>query len=359
MSDVRWRCARRPIPRVRYPPGHRLPARQLPGKVRGERRDAARRDGRLRSNCALPGPTPPTSREQRMAAPTIATGLKQLLARYMPFSSMTPEHLNFVVEHVEVAYFEPGETILGPSSEPPSHCYIVKQGRVQGETTNEKQGEVAFEAGVGDCFPVGALLAGPPRVARLPLGDGHLLPDAAARALRAAGADERAVPRLLQAPPWRAAGSVAPAAAGDVRVGGERRAHHEHGAARPRADAQATDLRARHSAARGVRAHAPVARRFDHRRGERRGGRRPARRHPDAHRPDRARDPPRDPADRAGQHGDDARGDVARRRRHRRGRDAADGGALDPPHPGDAARGRPPRRCSAWSRNATCSRCTG
>ena len=83
-----------------------------------------------------------------MAAPTIASGLKQLLARYMPFSSMTPEHLNFVIEHVDVAYFEPGETILGPSAEPPSHCYIVKQGRVQGETTNEKRGEVAFEAGV-------------------------------------------------------------------------------------------------------------------------------------------------------------------------------------------------------------------
>ena len=97
-----------------------------------------------------------------MAAPTIASGLKQLLARYMPFSSMTPEHLNFVIEHVEVAYFEPGETILGPSSEPPSHCYIVKQGRVQGETTTEKRGEVAFEADIGDCFPVGALLAGRP-----------------------------------------------------------------------------------------------------------------------------------------------------------------------------------------------------
>jgi CBS domain-containing protein len=97
-----------------------------------------------------------------MAAPTIATGLKQLLVRYMPFSSMTPQHLDFVIENVEVAYFEPGETILGPSSEPPAHCYIVKQGRVQGETTNEKQGEVAFEAGVGDCFPVGALLAGRP-----------------------------------------------------------------------------------------------------------------------------------------------------------------------------------------------------
>ncbi|HEX5639209.1 MAG TPA: DUF294 nucleotidyltransferase-like domain-containing protein [Burkholderiaceae bacterium] len=95
-----------------------------------------------------------------MPAPTIASGLKQLLTRYMPFSSMSPEHLDFILEHVEVAYFEPGETVMSPADKPPSHCYIVKQGRVQGETATAR--EVAFEAGVGDCFPVGALLAGRP-----------------------------------------------------------------------------------------------------------------------------------------------------------------------------------------------------
>lgn len=98
-----------------------------------------------------------------MAAPTIASALKQLLARYVPFSGMPPKHLDFVIQHVEVAYFEPGEAVLAPSSDVPSHCYIVKQGRVHGETVNEgRDGEVAFEAGVGDCFPVGALLAGRP-----------------------------------------------------------------------------------------------------------------------------------------------------------------------------------------------------
>ena len=95
-----------------------------------------------------------------MPAPTIASGLKQLLAPYVPFSSMSPQDLDFVIEHVEVAYFEPGETILSPADNLPSHCYIVKQGRVQGETATSR--EVAFEAGVGDCFPVGALLAGRP-----------------------------------------------------------------------------------------------------------------------------------------------------------------------------------------------------
>ena len=95
-----------------------------------------------------------------MPAPTIASGLKQLLVRYVPFANMTAEDLDFVIEHVEVAYFEPGETVLSPADDVPSHCYIVKQGRVQGETAEER--EIAFEAGVGDCFPVGALLAGRP-----------------------------------------------------------------------------------------------------------------------------------------------------------------------------------------------------
>lgn len=95
-----------------------------------------------------------------MAAPTIASGLKQLLSRYLPFSGMAPEHLDFIVEHAEVAYFEPDEVLLTPADDLPSHCFIVKQGRVQGETASDRQ--VAFEAGVGDCFPVGALLAGRP-----------------------------------------------------------------------------------------------------------------------------------------------------------------------------------------------------
>ncbi len=95
-----------------------------------------------------------------MPAPTIASAITQLLLQYAPFSRMTREDLDFIVEHVEIAYFEPGEIVLAPEGEPPSHCYIVKQGRVQGETADERQ--IAFEAGVGDCFPVGALLAGRP-----------------------------------------------------------------------------------------------------------------------------------------------------------------------------------------------------
>ena len=95
-----------------------------------------------------------------MPAPTITSGVKQLLLQYAPFARMTSEDLDFIVEHAEIAYFEPGETVLAPAAEVPSHCYIVKQGRVQGETADER--EIAFDAAVGDCFPVGALLAGRP-----------------------------------------------------------------------------------------------------------------------------------------------------------------------------------------------------
>ena len=73
---------------------------------------------------------------------------------------MTPEDLTFVVENLEVAYYAPREIIVAPSPEVPAHCVIVKQGFVQGESADS--GAVAYEASVGDCFPVGALLASRP-----------------------------------------------------------------------------------------------------------------------------------------------------------------------------------------------------
>ena len=94
-----------------------------------------------------------------MSAPTIIAGLKQLLGKHLPFSAMAPADLDFVVENVDIAYYPPGEIILAPSAGVPTHCVIVKQGLVQGESADSG---LALEAGVGDCFPVGALLADRP-----------------------------------------------------------------------------------------------------------------------------------------------------------------------------------------------------
>jgi CBS domain-containing protein len=97
-----------------------------------------------------------------MPAPTIGSGLKQILAPHVPFAQMTDADLDFLVNHVEVAYFAPGEVVLAPDGEIAPHCLIVKQGRVRGlQTVRGKldRDTPAFEAAVGDCFPVGALLA--------------------------------------------------------------------------------------------------------------------------------------------------------------------------------------------------------
>jgi CBS domain-containing protein len=96
-----------------------------------------------------------------MGAPTIAAGLKQVLAGYTPFSQMDAADLDFLVGHAEVAYFGPDEVLLSPSADVPSHLFIVKQGRVRGENPRDDNA-VAFEGSVGDCFPVGALLAARP-----------------------------------------------------------------------------------------------------------------------------------------------------------------------------------------------------
>lgn len=95
-----------------------------------------------------------------MSAPTILAGLRQLLIEHLPFSAMATEDLAFVVQNVEVAYYAPGEVIVAPAVDVPPYCAIVKQGRVQGESTDS--GAIAYEASVGDCFPVGALLADRP-----------------------------------------------------------------------------------------------------------------------------------------------------------------------------------------------------
>jgi CBS domain-containing protein len=75
----------------------------------------------------------------------------------MPFSAMAPADVDLIIENVQIAYFAPGEVVLAPGAGTPPHCLIVKQGRVQGEAPD--RGGIAYEAGVGDCFPVGALLA--------------------------------------------------------------------------------------------------------------------------------------------------------------------------------------------------------
>lgn len=100
-----------------------------------------------------------------MTAPTIAAGIRQVLTQHVPFSQMEAADLDFLIDSLEVAYFSPGEVVLAPGETAPEQCFIVKQGRVRGVPPQGPSGASAapaFEAGPGECFPVGALLAGRP-----------------------------------------------------------------------------------------------------------------------------------------------------------------------------------------------------
>lgn len=101
-----------------------------------------------------------------MTSPTIARAIRQVLAPHVPFSQMDRADLDFLVGAVEVAYFAPGELILQPEATAPARCFIVKQGRVRGAPTGGEGAAAGaappFEAGPGECFPVGALMAGRP-----------------------------------------------------------------------------------------------------------------------------------------------------------------------------------------------------
>ncbi|MFN8737059.1 MAG: hypothetical protein ACK50B_10945 [Betaproteobacteria bacterium] len=50
-----------------------------------------------------------------MGAPTINLALKQILQPHVPFSQMAVADIEFLLSHVEVAYYAPGETVLSPS----------------------------------------------------------------------------------------------------------------------------------------------------------------------------------------------------------------------------------------------------
>ncbi len=98
-----------------------------------------------------------TAASQR-PAPAVVAGLVQSLLPHAPFAAMNLDDVAELVRRSHVAYFASGETILSPSSTRPSHCYVIKQGTVQGESGDAGRREILFELGAGEMFALGALL---------------------------------------------------------------------------------------------------------------------------------------------------------------------------------------------------------
>jgi len=99
-----------------------------------------------------------------MVSPTVVAGVRQALAVHPPFSLMREDDLELVARRAELAYFMPGERIVGPASGPPAGCWIVRQGLVEARRpgTEGESGEANAQLTPGETFPVGALMADRP-----------------------------------------------------------------------------------------------------------------------------------------------------------------------------------------------------
>src|SRR6266496_379917 len=93
-------------------------------------------------------------------APSVVAGLKQALKPHSPFAEIDERDLDRLVRASRLAYFAPGETILGPTADRPTQCYVIRQGAVRGERPDRAgSANALWELLAGEMFPLGALVA--------------------------------------------------------------------------------------------------------------------------------------------------------------------------------------------------------
>jgi len=114
-------------------------------------------------------------------------------AAHAPFDRMEAVHLLWMIERMQLGYYAQGEVILLPEQGVVERFLVIKQGLVQGEQSvaDASETDTWLELSVGECFPLGALLAHRPvasvyRAGRdtfcyeLPITDFHALLDLSA-----------------------------------------------------------------------------------------------------------------------------------------------------------------------------------
>src|SRR5512138_2300651 len=91
--------------------------------------------------------------------PTSLNPVIDFLRSHAPFDQMAMTHLEFMAKRLSLSFYARGEVILSPGDGPAKRLYIIKQGRVRGETREGDGSDSAWELVAGEAFPVGALLA--------------------------------------------------------------------------------------------------------------------------------------------------------------------------------------------------------
>ena len=83
---------------------------------------------------------------------------------FSPFNRMEHIHLQWMLERMQLSYYAAGEIVISPEQNKVGQFYVIKQGLVYGEQSVAKVNEedTWLELSEGECFPLGALLAGRP-----------------------------------------------------------------------------------------------------------------------------------------------------------------------------------------------------
>lgn len=78
-----------------------------------------------------------------------------------PFEALSPEELQRLVNHMDIAYFPPGQVVIQQDGDPSSHLHIIHSGSVR-ITTRESSGqEILMDIrGEGDTFGASSILRG-------------------------------------------------------------------------------------------------------------------------------------------------------------------------------------------------------
>lgn len=86
---------------------------------------------------------------------------REFLNAHAPFDHLEPDALEFLLPRLETRFYPAGERITDPDSGPAQRFYIIRQGRIRGETPSEDEqiSGKAWELVPGEAFPIGALLS--------------------------------------------------------------------------------------------------------------------------------------------------------------------------------------------------------
>jgi CBS domain-containing protein len=90
----------------------------------------------------------------------IHPSLLSFFANFAPFDRMERAHLIWMLERMQLAYYARNEVLSSPQMGKAERFFVIKQGRVHGARVAFNTQDALLELHEGECFPIGALLAG-------------------------------------------------------------------------------------------------------------------------------------------------------------------------------------------------------